>query len=561
MSVEWRDLQRRYRYSVVQITCTRGSYDLSAPFNTPSTQEAKGSGFLITPEGHVLTNAHVVEGAIAITFRAERSGNKDLRAELIATCPAKDVALLKISTEALEELGEFDPFEFGDDQGLEQTQPVMTISFPLGSDRIKFTSGVTSGYEAPNAEGAGSQSYIQIDAPVSPGSSGSPLLTEGGYVVGIISAGIAGGNAQNTNFAIPARVVLSVMRALFGRSVTPGARTERGSSESESSCNSKSQPKITLRCQPDHRTKIVSPPSLGLALQRITSHHFRMAGVESLEDQKGLRVKEIIPGCPFPEVLVDDIIQLIRYADPYNSPSAFSVETYRSEACTRCASEPDHVIEISATGSIKVYDTSGPDPTEVQFTRDRKVSLQEVIDTIPIDTVLTLEVLRPSIRKVGSTSGPFRNRDGMAIRKLYPPFDELEYLIFGGAVFIPLSANVLDALGGTKYLCEFNPYRARYKNRVIITKIFPLTDIKDIDSINATEVVKRVNSTKIATIADMESAIVNAIEHGEYITITFRSGKVVVLDPDVAIQQDKSTHEKFQIKPNNFSLRLWDGLL
>ena len=521
----WKDAQRRYRNSVVQISVTRGSWNLSEPYATPTTQEAKGSGFLITREGHILTNAHVVEAMLTVSFRAERAGNKDLHAELIRVCPQKDCALLKATPEALLELGDFEPLRFGDDQQLEQMQPVMTISYPLGSG-IKFTSGVASGYEASNAEGSGSQSYIQFDAPVSPGSSGSPLLNTKRLVVGVVSAGVAGGNAQNTNFAIPTRVVLSVIRELFAV----------GNS--------------------DHQ--VISPPSLGLAFQRVTEAHFRMAGIERVEDQKGLRVKEVIPGCPFPEVQVGDILQMIRYADPYNLESSFDVENYMSKACTRCASEPDRVIVISSTGSINVFDlTDSSNPVEASFTRDRKVSLQEVIDTIPIDTVLTLEVLRPSAGKVGMTTGPFRNRDGLAIKKLYPPFDKLEYIEFGGSVFIPLSANVLDALGSTKYLCEFNPYRKRYKHRVLVTKLFPLTEIRNIDSINPTEVVKSINGVKISIIEDMESAIYNAVQSNEFISITFRSQKVVVLDPQIAIQQDKVIHERFQIKPNEFSLSLW----
>lgn len=530
MSDSWKDLQRLYKSSVVQISATRGSFNLSEPYMSPAIMEAKGSGFLISSEGHILTNAHVVESAITVSFRAERAGNRDLHATLIALSPNKDVALLKAAPEALAELGTFKPFEFGDDQKLEQMQPVMTISFPLGSDRIKFTSGVVSGYEAQASE-SGSQSYIQIDAPISPGSSGSPLLNSDGQVIGICSAGIAGSNAQNTNFAIPSRVVFSIIRELFAR--------ERD----------------------DSLRKVVAPPSLGLAFQRITEAHFRMLGIERIEDQKGLRVKEIVPGCPFPDIKVDDIVQLIRYADPYNVKNAFDVANYMSNKCLRCASEPDKVIEISSTGSIKVYDMTKTnrygDPTEVQFTKDRKVSLQEVIDTIPIDTVLTLEVFRPESGSVGMTSGPFRNRDGLAIQKLYPPFDKLDYVLFGGAVFIPLSTNVLDALGGTKYLCKYNPFQARYRNRVIITKIFPLTDIRDIDSINPTEVVKSVNGVKIHTIKDLEDAILTVVETDQFISIEFKSGKIVVLDPRKAIDQDKKIHEQFQIRPNEFSELIW----
>ncbi len=524
----WYEIQSKHRTSIVQIFATHGAYNIPEPYMVPTTRDARGSGFLISKEGHIITNAHVVASLITLSFRAEQSGNQDLDAELIAICPAKDVALLKASPEALKELGQFTPMQFGDDHKIHQMQPVMAGGFPLGRERIKFTAGVASGYEAPETEdGSSSQSYIQVDLVINPGSSGGPLITTDGKVVGINSAGVPSKIAQNTNFAIPARVVLSIMRELFAR-------------EHDLSMS-----------------KVVLPPTLGLTFQRVTTHHFSAAGFNDPEDQIGMRVKEIIPGTPFTDVKPGDIIQTIQYADPYHVPESFEIEMYRSDVCLRCNDAPDTEIIISRTANIKVMNLETNQ--EAKFTQDRKVTLQEVIDTIPVDTILILEVMRPSAKNIGNTREVFRNKNGdMMIQKLFPPFDKLDYLLFGGAVFIPLSVNVLNVLGTTKYLCEFMPFKARYKPRVMITKIFPNTDIREIDSINPTEIIKSVNGQKISDLEQIRQ-IISSVKQNRirFVTIMFRSGKELVLDINKAIEQDKVIHEKFEIKPDKFTSQLW----
>ena len=201
MDKTWFDVQKRLKNSVVQILATQGDFNIAQPYVPPEIKNARGSGFLITSAGHILTNAHVVANLLSVTFRSEQSGGLDLKATLIAICPAKDVALLKCDEDDLIHLGEFEPLPFADDQKLSQMQSVMVAGYPLGR-RLTFTAGVVSGYEAPDGEATeGSQSYIQIDAPMNPGNSGGPLITLEGKVVGVNSAGIPSAVAQNTNFA------------------------------------------------------------------------------------------------------------------------------------------------------------------------------------------------------------------------------------------------------------------------------------------------------------------------------------------------------------------------
>lgn len=518
------DVQKKLRLSVVQIMSTQGIFKIAEPYRTPEIKESRGSGFFITRDGHIITNAHVVASALTVSVRAESSA-KTYKAQIIAICHAKDIALLKIASEALDEL-KFNVVEFGDDQKLIQTQPCIAVGYPLGREQVKFTTGTISGYESLAEEGEQkSQSYIQVDLALNSGNSGGPLVTFDGKVVGINSAGIPSMLAQNTNYAIPARVVLSILREMFAR-------------EGESS-------------------PIIEPPTLGVSLHRITKHHFYLAGVDDEKDMVGMRVREIFPECIFVNtkrgsIAVGDIMQYIDYADPYNDPQTFNIETYRNNVCERCNAPVDTYIEITSYGNIKIRRKS--DDRESDFTRNRKVSLQEVMDTIPIDTMLTVQVLRPDAG-IGELNAPFRNDEKSPVKTLYPGFDKLEYVLFGGAVWIPLSNNVIEAIGQTKYLCKFLKFSSRTGARVMLARIFPDSEMYEINSFESTEILEMVNQEQIQTLDDLKQILLRA---DDFVVLSTSSGRQIVLKKEEANKSDKAIHEKFGIKPNDFSMMMWN---
>ena len=506
---------------------THGSYNIPEPYFPPRTKEGRGTGFLITREGHVITNAHVVGSMINMTFRSENAGNRNLPIELIAVCPAKDVALLKIPDEILPELGEFEPMVFGDDNKLEQTQAVIAIGYPLGRERIKFTAGVVSGYESPESEdGSESQSYIQVDAAINPGNSGGPLVNQDGQVVGINSAGIPSFMAQNTNFAIPSRVVLSIMREMFSMMDVP--------------------------------EQIVRPPMLGLAFHKVTKYHFEAMGIKDELYQHGLRVREVIPGSPFldtsdGDIKVGDIVQIIEFADPYNDPGAFDIASYRDQVCRRCNAEVDTYIEINRYGNIKLMKRSSDrdEYEESSYTKTRKVTLQDVVDTIPVDTRLTLQVVRnvPSDSRTPQTSfgeitAPFRNPYLPAIKHIYPPFDKLDYVLFAGCVWIEISANIIDHMGDNPNLCDYVSYSNRKKPRVMISKILAPSDAYDLEALEVTDVLESVNGIKVF---DLDTLRYTLSGKFPYVKIMTTSGKEAVFSKQVAAQQDEHIRELMNI--------------
>ena len=172
---------------------------------------ATGSGFVIDDDGHVLTNAHVVEGAdeIQVTIGDEENARD---AELVGIDPSSDVALLEVN-----ENDDLQPLELGDSSQVEVGDPVVAIGNPFGLDRT-VTSGIVSAkqrqIQAPN--GFSISDVIQTDAAVNPGNSGGPLLDSSGRVIGINSqiATDSGGN-DGVAFAVPIETAKEVSDQLL----------------------------------------------------------------------------------------------------------------------------------------------------------------------------------------------------------------------------------------------------------------------------------------------------------------------------------------------------------
>lgn len=174
-----------------------------------STPSGLGSGVIISPDGHAITNAHVVqrESALRATVwfplgdgTLRRTDIDDV--ELIAVNNHLDLALIRI------ENPDDRPFDFAPIQDVEELeigQPVFAIGNPLGLERT-LTQGVISTTQR-NFNGL---TYIQTDTPINPGNSGGPLFNTRGEVIGITNMGILGGEALG--FAIPARYVKDFVR-------------------------------------------------------------------------------------------------------------------------------------------------------------------------------------------------------------------------------------------------------------------------------------------------------------------------------------------------------------
>ena len=166
-----------------------------------------GSGFIISPDGYVLTNHHVVDGASEVIVHL--TDRRELKAKVIGSDPTSDVAVLKVDAANLPTLA------LSDSRNLKPGQWVLAIGSPFGFDH-SVTAGVVSGLGRPSLDS--SQRYvpfIQTDVAINRGNSGGPLLNTSGEVVGINSQIFSNsGGYMGVSFAIPIEVAMNAVRQI-----------------------------------------------------------------------------------------------------------------------------------------------------------------------------------------------------------------------------------------------------------------------------------------------------------------------------------------------------------
>jgi len=176
---------------------------------------ATGSGFVVSPQGLIVTNAHVVEGATAVTVKL--GDGATLPATVVGRDESTDLALLRVQNARGTT---FKPLPLADSSQLQVGDATYAIGSPFGLAE-SLTSGVVSALDrsidAPN--GFSIDHVIQTDAPINPGNSGGPLLDDHGRVIGVTSQILtATGSSQSGNvgigFAIPSNTVRAIVTQL-----------------------------------------------------------------------------------------------------------------------------------------------------------------------------------------------------------------------------------------------------------------------------------------------------------------------------------------------------------
>jgi len=173
--------------------------------------DGNGSGFVIDHDGHIVTNAHVVEDAdeIAVEFFA----GGIYRAELVGLDPASDIAVIKVDAPA----GQLNPIPFADSDDLLVGQTVLAIGSPFRQGWT-LTSGIISALDRTIRGLTQFQigGVIQTDASINPGNSGGPLINLDGAVIGVNSQIISGSRSSSgVGFAIPSNLTQRVALALI----------------------------------------------------------------------------------------------------------------------------------------------------------------------------------------------------------------------------------------------------------------------------------------------------------------------------------------------------------
>jgi serine protease Do len=180
-----------------------GQYNGQQPQQRARREQSLGTGFIISSDGYILTNNHVVSGADEVMVKL--SDGREIKGEIRGFDDKLDLALIKVSDKEA-----FHAADLGDSDALEVGEWVMAIGNPFGLSQT-ITAGIVSAKGRVIGNGP-YDDFIQTDASINPGNSGGPLFNAEGRVIGINTAIIAGG--QGIGFAIPINLAKSTIAQL-----------------------------------------------------------------------------------------------------------------------------------------------------------------------------------------------------------------------------------------------------------------------------------------------------------------------------------------------------------
>ncbi len=204
------DVAEKVSKSVVSIVTSTKTTDF---FGQSYNSAAAGTGIIVTADGYILTNKHVISGASAVTVVLD-DGTTYENVKIVATDPLNDVAFLKV-----ENVSDLTAATLGDSKTIAVGQQVIAIGNALGEYQNTVTSGIVSGtgrsVVASDGSGTTTESLsdmIQTDAAINSGNSGGPLVNAAGEVIGINTA--TSTSAENMGFAIPISSVKGMLAQL-----------------------------------------------------------------------------------------------------------------------------------------------------------------------------------------------------------------------------------------------------------------------------------------------------------------------------------------------------------
>ncbi|MDD7280970.1 S1C family serine protease [Floccifex sp.] len=199
------DIASKCGPSVVEITTE--SVSMGNSYYGQYISTGAGSGVIISEDGYIVTNNHVIEDANRISVKTNEGD--DYEATLVGTDPQTDIAVIKVDAKDLT------PATFGDSSELEVGNVVVAIGNPLGELGGTVTTGIISALERQITVENEVMTLLQTDAAINPGNSGGGLFDDNGNLIGIVNAKESSTGIEGLGFAIPINNVIDVIDELI----------------------------------------------------------------------------------------------------------------------------------------------------------------------------------------------------------------------------------------------------------------------------------------------------------------------------------------------------------
>ena len=202
-------------YSNNVVSCVSIQSTVTGNYNGRSlSSTVTGSGFIISANGYIVTNHHVIDGVDSKSVSVMLQNGQSFEASIVGSEEANDIAVLKINADGLT------PIKFGSSGSLSVGDPIYAIGDPLGTLNYTMTAGIVSGLDRIiSTESSQDITTFQIDAAVNSGNSGGPVFNAYGQVVGIVTAKYSDTGVEGLGFAIPVDEVIPMINDImaFGR--------------------------------------------------------------------------------------------------------------------------------------------------------------------------------------------------------------------------------------------------------------------------------------------------------------------------------------------------------
>jgi len=454
--------------AVVQLVCTKIVPNYYLPFSSNGSSSTAGTGFFFEKNSNrILTCAHVIQDAVAISVHIPIHGKKTFSARVLSVCPSFDIAIVEV----LDAPPIQRPLVL-DSRGMEDSRAgdeVTVIGFPLGQSNLKLTQGVLSGH----------QRYYQMDSPINGGNSGGPLLRRN-KVIGIVNAGFDG--AQDVGYAIPIERYLNIASSML-------------------------------------KNVIVRIPLFwGFFHQSIP--------VMEGESKKGVMITEVVP---------------------HSIATEFSTLSLRKgDILTRIAG-----YEVWEKGGVS------------KMWMNDNMDLTDLLYSLAPGSSIPFEILRDDMIMKGQFCIEEKEQP---VRMLFLPVEKLDYMVFAGMVFLPLTLNLLmhieysiqihDGLddlspsydqknkidNGTflQFMEAVSP-KNRHKPRVVIFNVMQGSAVAAGDFFKTGELLDRCNGKKITTMNSLHGALQKPDLKGMY---TFQSNMSKTYT--ISVEAVKEEHERLR---------------
>jgi len=449
----WQDVENNANDAVVQVFAVASKFNWLLPFKSPNQFTITGSGFIISDDGYFITNSHVVEDAKSVWVQLPSLGRININAKVVSVCPYRDLALVKVTQEGLEQIHkvikQIPTLTFGDSDKVYRTDKVLVLGYPLGQHYLKSTTGIVSGREHIK-----NRFLIQIDAPINQGNSGGPVLNKAGEVIGVTTSMIP--TAQNIGYIIPINELKIILDDLykypFLRKIDLGISFHNSSSTQASF--------------------LKNPDSGGLYIYNVYTN--------SLAEKSGIKVGDMI----------------------------YQINGYK----------------IDSYGDILV-----PWSNE-------KISLLDVIATFKEEQPVTIVLYRDGEKK--EISFKFEQSLKLPIRYKYHQYEDIDYEVFGGMVFMQLAENHIDLLSeADKSLLKYEKHENQFESKVIISAIFPGSEMARLEVLIPGDIVFQINNIEVKNLDEVRKALKISLKT-EYVTIKTEDNLFVVLPLNKALDDD-----------------------